>query len=98
MANTLYDALIAPHKTTAKTLLHLKDGPDWSYQDLIETAGRFAALLESTGAKPGDRIAVQVDKSPEAIALYTACMQQACVFLPLNTCLLYTSPSPRDRG
>lgn len=85
MANTLYDALIAPHKTTAKTLLHLKDRPDWSYQDLIETAGRFAALLESTGAKPGDRIAVQVDKSPEAIALYTACMQQACVFLPLNT-------------
>ena len=85
MANTLYDALIAPHKTTSKTLLHLKGRHDWSYQDLIETAGRYAALLGSIGAKPGDRVAVQVHKSPEAIALYVGCMQQGCVFLPLNT-------------
>ena len=85
MPNTLYDALIAPHKANSKTLLHLKDRPDWSYLDLIETAGRYATLLGSIGAKPGDRVAVQVDKSPEAIALYMACVQQSCVFLPLNT-------------
>ena len=85
MPNTLYDALIAPHKANSKTLLHLKDRPDWSYLDLIETAGRYATLLDSIGAKPGDRVAVQVNKSPEAIALYLACVQQSCVFLPLNT-------------
>jgi len=85
MANTLYDALIAPHKNRSKTLLHLKDRPDWSYQDLLETAGRYAALLALIGAKPGDRVAVQVHKSPEAIALYVGCVQHGCVFLPLNT-------------
>jgi len=85
MANTLYDTLIAPHKSTSKTLLHLKDRPDWSYQDLINTAGRYAALLDSIGANPGDRVAAQVHKSPEAIALYVGCLQQGCVFLPLNT-------------
>ncbi len=85
MANTLYDALIAPHRTSSKTLLHLKDRADWSYRDLIETAGRYAALLDSIGAKPGDRVAAQVHKSPEAIALYVGCVQQGCIFLPLNT-------------
>ena len=85
MANALYNALITPHNGTSKTLLHLKDRPDWSYRDLIETAGRYAALLASIDAKPGDRVAVQVHKSPEAIALYVGCMQQGCVFLPLNT-------------
>ena len=76
MANALYNALITPHNGTSKTLLHLKDRPDWSYRDLIETAGRYAALLASIDAKPGDRVAVQVHKSPEAIALYVGCMQQ----------------------
>jgi len=85
MANALYDALIAPHKNNPGTLLHLKDRTDWSYQDLIENAGRFAALLQQHGVNPGDRVAVQVAKSPEAIALYVACIQQGCIFLPLNT-------------
>ena len=85
MPNTLYDALVAPHQNNASLLFRLKDRADWTYQDLLETAGRHAALLDSIGAGPGDRVAVQVQKSPEAIALYIACIQQGCVFLPLNT-------------
>jgi len=85
MANALYDALIAPHKNNPGTLLHLKDRTDWSYQDLLDNAGRLAALLQQHGVDPGDRVAVQVAKSPEAIALYVACIQQGCIFLPLNT-------------
>ena len=34
---------------------------------------------------PGDRIAVQVEKSPEALFLYLACLQSGAVFLPLNS-------------
>lgn len=89
MTNTLFDALVAPHQHNQSPLFHLKDRPQWSYQDLLQTAGRYAALLDSVGAKPGDRVAVQVQKSPEAIALYIGCIQQGCVFLPLNT--TYTS-------
>ena len=89
MTNTLFDALVPPHQHNQSPLFHLKDRPQWSYQDLLQTAGRYAALLDSVGAKPGDRVAVQVQKSPEAIALYIGCIQQGCVFLPLNT--TYTS-------
>ena len=34
---------------------------------------------------PGDRVAVQVAKSVEAIALYLATVRAGAVFLPLNT-------------
>lgn len=85
MPNILFDALLAPHLSNTSPLFRLKDRPQWSYQNLLETAGRYAALLESVGAKPGDRVAVQLQKSPEAIALYIGCIQQGCVFLPLNT-------------
>ena len=60
MTNTLFDALVAPHQHNQSPLFHLKDRPQWSYQDLLQTAGRYAALLDSVGAKPGDRVAVPV--------------------------------------
>ena len=49
-----------------------------------ETA-RYAHALAAQGLKPGDRLAVQVEKSPEAIILYLAAARAGVVFLPLNT-------------
>jgi malonyl-CoA/methylmalonyl-CoA synthetase len=46
---------------------------------------RLAAVLRALGVEPGDRVAAQVDKSPEAVLLYLACLQTGGVFLPLNT-------------
>ncbi len=39
----------------------------------------------NSASRPGDRVAVQVEKSPEAIFLYLACLRAGAVFLPLNT-------------
>ena len=39
----------------------------------------------SAGVAPGDRVAVQVEKSPEAMLLYLACLRAGAVYLPLNT-------------
>jgi malonyl-CoA/methylmalonyl-CoA synthetase len=50
-----------------------------------EQTRRFAAVLRDIGVRPGDRVAAQVDKSPEAVLLYLACLQTGGVFLPLNT-------------
>src|SRR5690606_4463231 len=41
--------------------------------------------LASLGLVPGDRLAVQIAKSPEALALYGAAVAAGVVFLPLNT-------------
>lgn len=57
----------------------------YSYGDAARWINRFAGFLVASGAAPGDRIAVQVDKSPEALFLYFACLKAGLVFLPLNT-------------
>ena len=61
-------------------------GPrDWSFDRLKSTAARYAALFSGLGLAAGDRIALQVEKSPEALAIYLACLRGGFVFLPMNT-------------
>ena len=47
-------------------------------------AERYAALLVSQGVTPGDRVAVQVNKSLDALELYVGTVMAGAVFLPLN--------------
>jgi len=69
----------------ARTFIELPDGRTYSYEALEAISGRFARLLADLGVVKGDRVAVQVDKSPEAIFLYLACLRAGAAFLPLNT-------------
>src|SRR5690242_17838794 len=55
------------------------------YAQLDEATGRLATRLRELGAAPGDRIVVQVEKSPEAVLLYLASLRAGLVFVPLNT-------------
>ncbi|MDW6057282.1 AMP-binding protein [Streptomyces sp. FXJ1.4098] len=68
-----------------KALFELPDGQRITYRETAETVRRIAARLVADGVTPGDRVAVQVEKSPEAIALYLATLRIGGVFLPLNT-------------
>ncbi len=65
--------------------LRLEDGRVITYGDLRKEAGRLAGALAAEGVAPGDRVAVQVDKSAENVFLYLACLQAGAVYLPLNT-------------
>ncbi|SFP26040.1 malonate--CoA ligase [Tranquillimonas alkanivorans] len=85
MTNPLYDTLFGKHAGSARTFLYLPDGGEVSYDAFLTRAARFANVLTSLGAQPGDRVAVQVAKSPDALALYAACVRAGLVFLPLNT-------------
>ncbi|WP_424976302.1 malonate--CoA ligase [Dinoroseobacter sp. S124A] len=85
MTNPLYDALFGAHIGSAAPFLHLPDGSTQSHGDFVALAARYAATLTGQGLAPGDRLAVQVEKSPEALAVYAACVQAGIVFLPLNT-------------
>lgn len=44
----------------------------------------MASVLKGLGLVAGERLAVHVDKSPDALALYAAAVQAGIVFLPLN--------------
>lgn len=56
-----------------------------TYEAILERSALFAGVLRDHGAGPGERVAVQVEKSPDAIALYLACLRIGAVYLPLNT-------------
>jgi malonyl-CoA/methylmalonyl-CoA synthetase len=54
------------------------------YADLDSASARYAHVLVELGVRPGDRVAVQVEKSPQAVFLYLAVLRAGAVFLPLN--------------
>jgi malonyl-CoA/methylmalonyl-CoA synthetase len=65
--------------------LKTAEGRQCTYRSLIEQSARYAAALAQWGVAPGDRIAVQVEKSVEAVLLYIACLMSGVVFVPINT-------------
>ena len=85
MANHLFDLVRLYGTDATKTFIETEDGTRFTYDDLFAATGRFAHALVASGVKPGDRVAVQVEKSPGAIFLYLACVRAGAVFLPLNT-------------
>ncbi|MEM7642884.1 MAG: malonyl-CoA synthase [Pseudomonadota bacterium] len=85
MANPLFDRLFGGHADRREPFLHLPGGSPVSYADFLALSARFAQALEAAGLTTGDRLAAQVFKSPEALALYAACVRTGVIFLPLNT-------------
>ena len=68
-----------------KELLVTWGGEEYRYADIESESARLANFLAASGAKPGDRVSVQVAKSPQALCLYLACLRGGFVFHPLNT-------------
>jgi malonyl-CoA/methylmalonyl-CoA synthetase len=85
MANPLFDALFQRNSDKDTPFLILPDGREISHRAFQQQAARYAHLMQSMGLVAGDRVAAQIAKSPEALALYAACVQSGLVFLPLNT-------------
>ena len=85
MANPLYDGLFGCHAGQSTPFLYLPDGSVLTHQAFLETAAQIAHALTGLGLTAGDRVAVQIEKSPQALAVYAACAQAGLIFLPLNT-------------
>jgi malonyl-CoA/methylmalonyl-CoA synthetase len=56
----------------------------YTWRDLERGSAMLANLLESLDLPPASRVAVQVDKSVEALMLYLAVLRAGHVYLPLN--------------
>jgi len=89
MAN-LFDICLGGKGGLDRPALETQDGERFSYGDLVADAGRMANALRAAGVEPGDRVAVQVEKSARNLILYLACLRAGAVYLPLNTA--YTLP------
>jgi malonyl-CoA/methylmalonyl-CoA synthetase len=85
LPDNLYTRFAAAAAQPEKPLLRFLDDPPINYREAFAAAARFAHVLVQHGVKPGDRVAVQVEKSPAALILYLACLRTGAVYLPLNT-------------
>lgn len=65
-------------------LLATSDGTSFTYGDIDRMSARIAACLRDAGVDVGDRVSVQVEKSPQSLCLYLACLRAGFVFHPIN--------------
>ena len=86
----LYAALRAAFPADLDAVaIETADGPGaplhYTWRDLERGSAMLANLLASLELQAGARVAVQTDKSVEALMLYLAVLRAGCVYLPLNT-------------
>ncbi len=85
MTETLPSLYQANRPAPGKTFLETPEGRTLTYAEFEALSARIAHALRARGVQVGDRVAAQVEKSPEALALYWACLRAGAIYLPLNT-------------
>ena len=90
MNGNLFVVLRAAFPSTADAIaIEVADGPcagsRYTWADLERGSAMVANLLGSLALPRDARVAVQVEKSVEALILYLGVLRAGCVFLPLNT-------------
>jgi malonyl-CoA/methylmalonyl-CoA synthetase len=83
--SNLYSAIQASLARFAQKPLFQVEGASFTGQQVEAAVQRFAHALVAQGLQPGDRLAVQVEKSIDNVFLYLACLRVGGVYLPLNT-------------
>ncbi len=85
MSASLFELLASrfPAERSAPCFI-LSDGREISYGALESAAARVAGRLMAEGVRPGDRVALQAEKSPEAIMIYLGVLMAGAAFVPLN--------------
>ena len=87
-----------------KPFLWAKENGEYVSRSYSEVASQVLYLADSlhlSGVKKGDRVVVVAENRPEWVVADLAIISIGGITVPAyttNTCLLYTSPSPRDRG
>ena len=77
MTAHLYAQLAKNFSDQSRVAFEQPNGVIQTYGDVEEGAARYANALVSLGVEPGDRVAVQVEKSIEAVLLNLGCLRAA---------------------
>ncbi len=85
MSHNLYSQVFSKLSDLDAPFMRMADGRVVTYREAAVLSAQYANVLRAGGVVIGDRVAAQVEKSPEAIILYLACLRVGAAFLPLNT-------------
>jgi malonyl-CoA/methylmalonyl-CoA synthetase len=80
---TLLERHFADHAD--QPCLIVPGGPVVDYEQLARDSARIANVLAAAGCRPGDRVAVQVDKPWHVLPLYLGSLRAGLTYLPLNS-------------
>ena len=72
-----------PH--AGSVALETPDGGRYTFAILDREAARYASLYRALGLARGERVAMQIEKSPQALFAYLGCLRAGLIYLPLNT-------------
>ncbi len=73
-----------PSPNNASFIVGVEGLASYSYGHAWSLAAQIANAIEARGVHPGDRVAMQVVKSSEALIAYLACLRAGAVLVPLN--------------
>lgn len=85
MNENLFSVLQKKFPGEDATFVRTASGRVFTYGDMLKRTAQFANALVDLGVKPGDRVAVQVEKSYAALMLYFGVVRAGAAYLPLNT-------------
>ncbi len=77
----LFGAQVARHP---EALALTFEGRSWTYLDLDEAANRLAHLLVAHGAGPGERVALLVNRSVDAVVAVLAVLKTGAAYVPID--------------
>ena len=83
--NHLFDLITAKIADAEKIFIQTPDDQSITYRQMLSASARYAHALTALGVRPGERVAIQMEKSPAYLFIYLACLRAGAVFLPLNT-------------
>ena len=69
MSDNLFTSIAAQTADPDAVLIRYPDGATLSYGQAFARTAQFANVLRQLGVEPGDRVAVQVEKSADAVLL-----------------------------
>ena len=83
--SNLYSSYQSRFPEPSKVLLTTESGDSYTYADAEHRSAQIANYLVELGLSKGDRVSVQVEKSPQSLWLYLGVIRAGMVFHPLNT-------------
>ena len=84
MPNHLFDLIRSCAPADGAPFIRKRDGRVITYGEAFALSAQMANVMVSEGVVPGDRLAAQVEKSPDALILHLACLRAGAVYVPLN--------------
>ncbi len=84
MKNPLFEKLFKKNQNSERAFLFFEEEKFLTFSEYVGMIHEFSSSLRGVGLKPGDRVALKIEKSHYFLAVYGACIHRGLIFLPVN--------------